>query len=195
MPLVSILDSIVGPAIQIRTFSRLSSDQPSVYEASSGGHARDHWNLGTISSSRIPSCCQRHGIVMVMDTTIVAAGRVVIPKILREALGLSVGTRIRIEQRDEVLVLSHAEDAGRWEPSESRLVLTAPAGTPPLTAEAVRDLVERVRRSSRRVRPLPIPRLWLRSCQGGMSITRSLCKRPDRSTSFPRMCWWKLRQF
>ncbi|CAN5861633.1 hypothetical protein BH23ACT12_BH23ACT12_19930 [soil metagenome] len=83
---------------------------------------------------------------MVMETTIDAAGRVVVPKAMRDALGLSAGTRIRIEQRDGLLVLGHAEDAGRWEPREGRLVLTAPEGTPPLTVQTVRDLVERVRR-------------------------------------------------
>lgn len=81
-----------------------------------------------------------------METTIDAAGRVVVPKALRDALGLSAGTRVRIEQRDGCLLLSHARDASRWEPHEGRLVLIAPEGTPPLTTEAVRELIERGRR-------------------------------------------------
>ncbi|HWB71107.1 MAG TPA: AbrB/MazE/SpoVT family DNA-binding domain-containing protein [Egibacteraceae bacterium] len=81
-----------------------------------------------------------------METTIDAAGRIVVPKALRQALGLSPGTRVRIEQHDDYLVLSHAQNASRWESRDGRLVLTAPEGTPQLTAEAVRDLLERGRR-------------------------------------------------
>ncbi|MDP8970342.1 MAG: AbrB/MazE/SpoVT family DNA-binding domain-containing protein [Actinomycetota bacterium] len=81
-----------------------------------------------------------------METKIDAAGRIVVPKRLREALGLFPGTRVRIERHDDYLVLSHAENASWWESRDGRLVLTAPEGTRPLTAEAVRDLLERGRR-------------------------------------------------
>lgn len=81
-----------------------------------------------------------------METTIDGAGRLVIPKPLRESLGLSAGSKVRIEQKDDSLVITHAHGRGGWEPQEGRLVLRAPEGTPPLTAESVRDLVERSRR-------------------------------------------------
>ena len=85
-------------------------------------------------------------MVMVMETKIDAAGRVVVPKQLREALGLAAGTRLRIEQQDGCLVLSHAQSASCWESRDGRLLLTAPVGTTPLTTKTVRDLVERGRR-------------------------------------------------
>lgn len=94
----------------------------------------------------MPRAWQVDGTVMVMETTIDAAGRVVVPKSLREALGLAAGTRLTIEQQGGVLVLGHAEEISRWESRDGRLVLTAPEGTPPLTAAAVRALVERGRR-------------------------------------------------
>lgn len=81
-----------------------------------------------------------------METTIDAAGRVVVPKPLRDALGLTAGARIRIEQHDDFLVLGHAESASRWESRDGRLVLTARDGAPPLTTESVRELIERGRR-------------------------------------------------
>ncbi len=81
-----------------------------------------------------------------METTIDAAGRVVVPKALRQSLGLSPGTRIRIEQKDDSLVIRHAKGGGEWEVEDGRLVLSAPEGTAPLTAEAVRELVEKSRR-------------------------------------------------
>lgn len=81
-----------------------------------------------------------------MATTIDAAGRVVIPKALRQSLGLSPGTKIRIEQKDDSLVITHAQSGGEWELEDGRLVLRAPEGTAPLTAEAVRELVEKSRR-------------------------------------------------
>lgn len=81
-----------------------------------------------------------------MEATIDRAGRLVVPKALRDALGLVAGTGLRIEERDGRLVLSPAASGSRWEDRGGKRVLSAPAGTPPLTTETVRNLVERGRR-------------------------------------------------
>jgi AbrB family looped-hinge helix DNA binding protein len=80
-----------------------------------------------------------------MRTTIDGAGRVVVPKPLREELGLTPGTEIAIEAVDgrlEITVPSrvHVEE-GRHGPR-----LVAPRGAAPMTADDVRELMERGRR-------------------------------------------------
>jgi len=80
-----------------------------------------------------------------METTIDSAGRVVVPEAIREALGLTGGTRIRIEERDGQLVISRADGGSQVVEREGRLVLTAPEGTAPRTVEQVQRLVERGR--------------------------------------------------
>lgn len=82
-----------------------------------------------------------------MRTTIDRAGRVVVPKQLRDRLGLDGGSELDIDERDGAIeirprraeiVLSEAEDG--------RLVLDAPPGTPRMTDADVRDLIDRSRR-------------------------------------------------
>lgn len=81
-----------------------------------------------------------------MRTTIDKAGRVVVPKPIRDALGLAPGTEIEIQDVDgrvEISVPSRVwlEDGPRGP------IAHAPPGTPPMTAEDVREVVERLRRS------------------------------------------------
>jgi AbrB family looped-hinge helix DNA binding protein len=83
---------------------------------------------------------------MVAETTIDQAGRVVVPKALREALGLTGGARLTIEERDGELVISRVGGGSEVIERDGRLVLVAPDDTAPLTAEQVRELVERGRR-------------------------------------------------
>lgn len=79
-----------------------------------------------------------------MRTTIDAAGRIVVPKPLRDQLGLSAGTALEVQAVDgrlEVIVPSRVtvEDG----PHGPRL---AAADAAPLTTEQVRELMERGRR-------------------------------------------------
>jgi AbrB family looped-hinge helix DNA binding protein len=81
-----------------------------------------------------------------MRTTIDAAGRVVIPKELRERLALEGGAAVEIRERDGRIEI---------EPTATPMSLVARAGVkvavpseplPPLTDETVRDTLERIRR-------------------------------------------------
>ncbi len=74
--------------------------------------------------------------------TLDAAGRLVVPKRLREAAGVRPGQPLRISVDDRGrLEIEPLETGPRLERRGEWLVAVAPAGTPPLTAEAV----ERVR--------------------------------------------------
>lgn len=81
-----------------------------------------------------------------MRTVIDAAGRMVIPKAARDELGLAAGTELElrvVDRRIEIEVPATAmrlEDDGHWP------VAVADRGMPVLTAELVRETLERVRR-------------------------------------------------
>jgi AbrB family looped-hinge helix DNA binding protein len=81
-----------------------------------------------------------------MQTTIDSAGRIVVPKALRDELGLAGGERLEIRARDgtlEVDVIAmpmHLEERG----GVPSAVPAEPL--PPLTAQQVRQALERVRR-------------------------------------------------
>jgi AbrB family looped-hinge helix DNA binding protein len=77
-----------------------------------------------------------------MRTAIDSAGRIVIPKTLRDALGLTAGQPLEITEQD-----------GRLEivPTATPMLLVdegavADAGMPVLTADLVPDTLERIRR-------------------------------------------------
>jgi AbrB family looped-hinge helix DNA binding protein len=81
-----------------------------------------------------------------MRTTIDVAGRVVVPKALRDELGLTGGQELHISVRDGRLELEppplpmHLERRGR------AVVAVADAPVDPLTSELVRETLERLRR-------------------------------------------------
>lgn len=81
-----------------------------------------------------------------MQTTMDRAGRLVIPKALRERIGLAHGGDVELRERDGVLELSAAPVRVRLEEREYGPVLVPDGPTDPLTTEQVRDLVERTRR-------------------------------------------------
>lgn len=81
-----------------------------------------------------------------MQTTIDGAGRIVVPKALRDALGVKPGQQLELEVRDgrlEIEIVAtpmHLEGRGQW-------VVAVPAQKlPPLTAEQVRATLEQTRR-------------------------------------------------
>ena len=81
-----------------------------------------------------------------MRTTIDAAGRIVVPKRLREELGLDPGTELELEARDGALEVRVPPVPMHLERREGRLVAVAERPMPELTAEEVRATLERVRR-------------------------------------------------
>jgi AbrB family looped-hinge helix DNA binding protein len=80
-----------------------------------------------------------------MKTTIDAAGRVVIPKSVREAAGLKPGGALRVEYRDGKVEIEPVGKPVKWVRKGSFIVARAPRGTPPLTNEQVRKLIEETR--------------------------------------------------
>jgi AbrB family looped-hinge helix DNA binding protein len=80
-----------------------------------------------------------------MRTTIDAAGRIVVPKALRDELGFTAGTELDVEAVDgrlEVRVPSRVRiEDGPYGPR-----LVAEGDEPRLTVEQVRGLVDRARR-------------------------------------------------
>ncbi len=69
-----------------------------------------------------------------------------IPKSLREALGLQGGEPIEVEERDGRLEIAIAPTKMTLEESEYGLVAVPEEALPPLTAETVRETLERTRR-------------------------------------------------
>ena len=81
-----------------------------------------------------------------MRTTIDAAGRLVIPKDIRDALGLRGGERLDVRAVDGIIELEPAATPVRLEERNGRLVAVAEEPMPTLTAAAVRELMECLRR-------------------------------------------------
>jgi AbrB family looped-hinge helix DNA binding protein len=81
-----------------------------------------------------------------MKTTIDAAGRIVVPKALRQALGLKPGQPMEIRAGDGRLEIEIAPTPMQLK-KRGKGVVAVPTDTlPPLTAEQVRETLERVRR-------------------------------------------------
>jgi AbrB family looped-hinge helix DNA binding protein len=82
-----------------------------------------------------------------MHVTIDSAGRIVIPKSVRDALDLSDGTELEITLRDDGrLELEVPSTPMRLERRGERVVAVADREMPKLSQSAVRKTLERVRR-------------------------------------------------
>ncbi len=90
--------------------------------------------------------CHFHGILYAMKATIDAAGRIVVPKPLRQALGLKPGQPLEIRAGDGHLEIEIAPTPVKLKKRGKGVVAVPDAELPALTAEQVRDTLERIRR-------------------------------------------------
>lgn len=81
-----------------------------------------------------------------MRTTIDSAGRIVVPKALREALQLRAGQSLELRLGDGRLEIEVAPTEVRLMKRGKGVVAVPEAPLPPLTADAVRETLERIRR-------------------------------------------------
>lgn len=81
-----------------------------------------------------------------MRTTIDGAGRVVIPKALRDEAGLAAGVEVDVQVRDGRIELEPAIVAMRIVKRGQRTALEAEGEMPMLTSADVRTVLEHVRR-------------------------------------------------
>lgn len=81
-----------------------------------------------------------------MRTTMDAGGRVVIPKALRDRIGLAAGEELELRERDGRIEIEPAATPMRLQRVKRGLAAFPDAELPPLTDEVVRATLERVRR-------------------------------------------------
>ncbi len=81
-----------------------------------------------------------------MHVTIDAAGRVVIPKQVRERFGFTAGSTLTLEEAGDHLEIRPAGRHVRIEVVNGRPLARVSGDVPPLTVDEVRHLVERERR-------------------------------------------------
>jgi AbrB family looped-hinge helix DNA binding protein len=81
-----------------------------------------------------------------MKTTMDAAGRLVVPKALRQALGLKPGQILEVRAGDGKLEVEIAPTPMTLKRRGKGVVAVADVELPSLSADEVRDTLERVRR-------------------------------------------------
>ena len=81
-----------------------------------------------------------------MQTTIDAVGRVVIPKSMRDSLGLAGGRTIEIREREGLIEIEPAATPMRLDDRHGHLVAVPDRELPTLTDDIVRATLEKVRR-------------------------------------------------
>lgn len=83
---------------------------------------------------------------MPMRVAIDAAGRIVVPKRVRDELGLVAGTELELRSVDRRIELSVAATPMHLEEHAHGVVAVTDRAMPTLTSEQVRETLERVRR-------------------------------------------------
>lgn len=81
-----------------------------------------------------------------MRTVIDAAGRLVVPKAARDELGLTAGTELELRVVDGRIEIETPVTPMRLVDGENGPVAVTDRSMPVLTAEMVRDTLERIRR-------------------------------------------------
>jgi len=81
-----------------------------------------------------------------MRTTIDRAGRIVVPKALRDAMGLEAGREIDIVFTDGKLEIEVAPMSAHLEERDGITVIVPDREVPPLSDEVVRETLEAIRR-------------------------------------------------
>jgi AbrB family looped-hinge helix DNA binding protein len=87
-----------------------------------------------------------NGILHAMKTTIDAAGRIVVPKALRQVLALKPGQSLEIRAADGRLEIEIAATAMTLQRRGKSVVAIPETRLPTLTAAEVRETLERLRR-------------------------------------------------
>jgi AbrB family looped-hinge helix DNA binding protein len=82
-----------------------------------------------------------------MSATIDNAGRIVIPKSLRERAGLTAGTRVDFHYRDGHIEIAPIEVEGGWERYRGIDFPIPPGDAPDLTVPEIREAIEDTRES------------------------------------------------
>lgn len=90
--------------------------------------------------------CHFHDNMNAMKVALDSAGRIVIPKSLRQALGLKPGQALEIRAGDGRLEIEIAPTPMRLKKRGKGVVAVPEAGLPALTAEQVRETLEHIRR-------------------------------------------------
>lgn len=81
-----------------------------------------------------------------MNTTIDQAGRVVIPKALRDRVGLKGGETLEVWERDGTIEIEVAPTPMALKETPEGPVVVVKGDMPELTDESVRETIERTRR-------------------------------------------------
>jgi AbrB family looped-hinge helix DNA binding protein len=81
-----------------------------------------------------------------MRVAIDRVGRIVIPKPMRDALGIDGPTELELTERDGALELTVPYMKAHLEVRDGLSVIVPDEPVPPATAEMVREVLERVRR-------------------------------------------------
>lgn len=89
---------------------------------------------------------QRNGRIDAMKTTIDAAGRIVVPKAIRERLGLTGGEVLDLVEHDGTIEITAAPAELALVERGGVLVATPARELPPLTDDDIRAALERGRR-------------------------------------------------